>query len=73
VDPVTRADLQSEFLSLTHRLGKTVIFVTHDVREAVALADRIAVFQGGTISFVGTVDEFYTDRSAAVTALRDLA
>lgn len=73
VDPVTRADLQGEFRALTHRLDKTVVFVTHDVREAVALADRIAVFENGTTSFVGTVDRFRTDQSAAVTALRDLA
>ena len=73
VDPVTRADLQSEFRALTHRLAKTVIFVTHNVREAVALADRIVVFESGTTSFVGTVDQFRTDNSAAVTALRDLA
>jgi len=73
VDPVTRAELQHEFRSLTHWLEKTVIFVTHDVREAVALADRIAVFENGTTSFIGTVDQFRTDQSAAVTALRDLA
>ncbi len=73
VDPVTRADLQSQFRSLTNRLDKTVVFVTHDVREAVALADRIVVFESGTTGFVGTVDQFQTDQSAAVTALRDLA
>ncbi len=73
VDPVTRAELQSQFRSLTNRLDKTVVFVTHDVREALALADRIVVFESGTTGFVGTVDQFQADQSAAVTALRDLA
>jgi osmoprotectant transport system ATP-binding protein len=45
VDPVVRAELQQEFLRLQGELGKTIVFVTHDVDEAVKLGDRIAVFR----------------------------
>ncbi len=50
VDPVTRAQLQDEFLRLQDGVHKTVLFVTHDIEEAVRLGDRIAVFaQGGRL------------------------
>jgi osmoprotectant transport system ATP-binding protein len=44
IDPVTRARLQDELLSLQRQLHKTIVFVTHDIDEAVKLGDRIAVF-----------------------------
>src|SRR2546426_11899205 len=47
LDPVTRAELQQEFRQLAARLGKTIVFVTHDVREALLLGKRIALFAGG--------------------------
>lgn len=48
VDPIVRAQLQDEFLRLQDEVRKTVLFVTHDIEEAVRLGDRIAVFaQGG--------------------------
>jgi osmoprotectant transport system ATP-binding protein len=50
VDPIARDHLQSEFLRLQQEVRKTVLFVTHDVEEAVRLGDRIAVFsQGGKV------------------------
>ncbi len=50
IDPVTRGRLQQEFLRLQAALRKTVVFVTHDVEEAVTLGDRIAVLrQGGVL------------------------
>ena len=52
VDPTARRRLQSEFRALASRLGKTVLFVTHDVREAFRLADRIAVIADGVIQQV---------------------
>jgi osmoprotectant transport system ATP-binding protein len=70
VDPVTRSTLQREFSGLARRLEKTVVFVTHDVREATALADRIAVFDQGRICFVGTVEAFASDPTPTVRALR---
>ncbi|MGY0485856.1 ABC transporter ATP-binding protein [Streptomyces sp. WG-D5] len=49
VDPVVREHLQTEFLRLQQTLGKTVLFVTHDIEEAVRLGDRIAVYGEGRI------------------------
>jgi osmoprotectant transport system ATP-binding protein len=47
VDPVVRTQLQDELLRLQQELGKTIVFVTHDIDEAVRLGDRIAVFRTG--------------------------
>jgi osmoprotectant transport system ATP-binding protein len=58
LDPVTRAELQREFTALARRLGKTIVFVTHDVREALLLASRIALLEAGRIVAVGTPQEF---------------
>jgi osmoprotectant transport system ATP-binding protein len=49
VDPINRLRLQNEFLSIQRRLRKTVVFVTHDVDEAIRLADRIAVLRAGSL------------------------
>ncbi len=49
LDPITRADLQREFLNLSARMEKTILLVTHDVGEAFLLADRVAVMREGTI------------------------
>ncbi len=49
LDPITRRDLQQEFRALQHRLNKTMVFVTHDVREALALANRIALLKEGRL------------------------
>lgn len=58
LDPLTRASLQNEFAGLRARLGKTVVFVTHDVREALRLASRIALMQAGRIVLLATPAEF---------------
>jgi len=47
VDPIVRASLQEEFLRLQRELGKTILFVTHDIDEAVKLGDLVAVFRTG--------------------------
>ncbi|MGW5415160.1 ATP-binding cassette domain-containing protein [Actinomadura geliboluensis] len=47
VDPVVRGELQDEFLRLQDELHKTIVFVTHDIDEAIKLGDRIAVFETG--------------------------
>ena len=54
LDPITRRRLQEEFRKLERDLGKTVVFVTHDVPEALRLADRIAVMDEGIIRQIGT-------------------
>ncbi len=57
VDPIGRRSLQEEFRSLARELGKTVLFVTHDVTEAFRLADRIAVVADGGIRQLATPRE----------------
>ena len=54
LDPLTRDRLQQSFLSLRARLGLTAVFVTHDVAEAVVLADRVGVMRGGRLVQVDT-------------------
>ena len=82
VDPIARERLQSEFLRLQAHLDKTVIFVTHDIEEAVTLGDRIAVLrQGGVLEQVDTPAEvlgrpataFVADFVGADRGLRRLA
>lgn len=63
LDPVTRLDLQRQFLSLRRQSGKTAIFVTHDVREALLLATRIALLAGGSLELVARPSEFLQARS----------
>jgi osmoprotectant transport system ATP-binding protein len=57
LDALTRLDLQEEFLRLKRQLGKTMLLVTHDLREAFHLGDRAAVMKDGRILQQGTVDE----------------
>jgi osmoprotectant transport system ATP-binding protein len=58
LDPLTRAALQKEFAALSRRLGKTVIFVTHDVREALLLGSRIGLMHAGKLVLLETPDGF---------------
>jgi osmoprotectant transport system ATP-binding protein len=58
VDPVVRAQLQDEFLRLQAELGKTIVFVTHDIDEAIKLGDQVAVLRvGGKLAQVSTPAE----------------
>ena len=58
LDPLTRASLQKEFAQLKSSLGKTVVFVTHDVREALLLGSRIALMSAGKIVLIETPEGF---------------
>jgi len=58
LDPLTRAELQREFLALQKRLGKTVVFVTHDLHEAMRLATRIGLMEAGKLVTTLTPQEF---------------
>jgi osmoprotectant transport system ATP-binding protein len=58
LDPITRHQLQQEFLALRRKLGKAALFVTHDVREALALATRIALLKDGAVELLATPAEF---------------
>jgi osmoprotectant transport system ATP-binding protein len=58
IDPINRARLQDEFLRLQQRLRKTVVFVTHDIDEAIKMGDRIAILrEGGTLAQYDTPED----------------
>lgn len=58
VDPITRDRLQNEFLRLQQQMKKTIVFVTHDIDEAIKMGDMIVILQvGGQIQQIGTPDE----------------
>jgi osmoprotectant transport system ATP-binding protein len=71
LDPLTRAELQREFLELQRRLQKTVVFVTHDLHEALLLGDRIALMEAGQLVTLQTRSEFLTSREPLVVAYKD--
>jgi osmoprotectant transport system ATP-binding protein len=58
LDPVTRVELQQQFLNLRRDFHKTAIFVTHDVREALRLGTRIALLAHGRLDVVAEPHEF---------------
>src|ERR1700719_1494781 len=71
LDPVTRVELQRQFLDLRRDLRKTSIFVTHDVREALRLGTRIALLAGGRLEVIAAPEEFrrsQTDEARALLA-----
>lgn len=77
LDPVTRSQLQTEFAGLARRLGKTVLFVTHDLHEALRIGDRIALLSSGRLLSVHPVEQFENatepEAVAYITAFRDNA
>ncbi|MGO9074669.1 MAG: ATP-binding cassette domain-containing protein [Terriglobales bacterium] len=68
LDPLTRDDLQGQFLSLQRQLAKTVVFVTHDLREAVRLGSRIALLDAGRLVTVLPPTEFLQSTDPLVSA-----
>ncbi len=68
LDPLTRDELQREFLLLQQRLHKTVVFVTHDLREALRLGSRIALMEAGRLVTVLAPDEFLRSTDALASA-----
>ena len=82
IDPIVRSRLQDEFLRLQHELRKTVVFVTHDIDEAIKIGDRIAILrQGGRLAQYDTpatilehpADDFVAEFVGADRALKALA
>jgi glycine betaine/proline transport system ATP-binding protein len=61
LDPLIRKDMQDELLELQQRMRKTIIFVTHDLEEALRLGDRIALMNDGRIVQIGTAEEILTN------------
>lgn len=68
LDPVTRLELQRQFLSLHRALSKTSLFVTHDVREALKLGTRIALLHNGALELVADRTGFLRSRNAEAAA-----
>jgi osmoprotectant transport system ATP-binding protein len=68
LDPLTRDELQREFLSLQQRLHKTVVFVTHDLREALRLGSRIALMEAGRLVTVLAPREFLRSTDSLASA-----
>jgi osmoprotectant transport system ATP-binding protein len=56
IDPITREVLQDEFLQIQERVGKTIVFVTHDIDEAIKMGDRIAILRDGKLIQFDTPD-----------------
>nr|WP_221244158.1 glycine betaine/L-proline ABC transporter ATP-binding protein [Cryobacterium roopkundense] len=61
LDPLIRREMQEQLIELQAALGKTIIFITHDLNEAMFLGDRIAVMRDGRIVQIGTPEEILTD------------
>ena len=73
LDPITRSELQREFKALIARLGKAMVFVTHDVREGLLLGTRIGLMQDGRLVFLGTPVEFRSSPDPEVRAFLEAA
>ena len=71
LDPLTRSTLQREFAALQSRLNKTVIFVTHDVREALLLGTRVALMKAGRVVLLDTPDAFLRSDEPHARAYRE--
>lgn len=60
LDPLIRRDMQDELMTLQQRLKKTIVFITHDLDEALKLGDRIALMKDGKVVQIGTPEEILT-------------
>jgi osmoprotectant transport system ATP-binding protein len=70
LDPITRMELQREFLGLQKRLRKTVVFVTHDLREAVLVGTRIGLMEAGGLVSIQTPEEFLASTKPLIVEYR---
>ena len=70
LDPLSRAELQREFLALQKRLQKTIVFVTHDLREALLLGSRIAFLEAGRLVAIHTKPEFLASQNPLLVAYK---
>src|SRR5690606_33115961 len=60
LDPLIRREMQDEMLRIQEQLGTTVIFITHDLQEALKIGDRIAIMRNGSFVQIGTPEEIVT-------------
>lgn len=61
LDPLIRADMQDELLELQQKMNKTIVFITHDLDEALKIGDRIAIMKDGAIIQIGTPERILTE------------
>ncbi|MBE2998319.1 betaine/proline/choline family ABC transporter ATP-binding protein [Nocardiopsis sp. HNM0947] len=61
LDPLIRRDMQTQLLELQKSLGKTIVFITHDLNEAMRLGDRICVLRDGRVAQIGTAEEILNE------------
>ncbi|MBV4448247.1 glycine betaine/L-proline ABC transporter ATP-binding protein [Clostridium tyrobutyricum] len=61
LDPLIRKEMQEEMLQLQSKMHKTIIFITHDLDEALRLGDRIAIMKDGLVEQIGTSEDILTD------------
>jgi len=75
LDPLIRRDMQQEVIRLHHELGKTMVFITHDLSEAVKVGDRIAIMRDGAIVQIGTPEDLVANPADEYVAnfVRDIA
>lgn len=65
LDPLIRIEMQDELLALQSKMKKTIVFITHDLEEAIKLGDRIAIMRDGNMEQVGTSEEILTEPANA--------
>lgn len=65
LDPLIRVQMQDELLALQAKMKKTIVFITHDLNEAIKLGDRIAIMKDGEIVQIGTSEEILTEPANA--------
>ena len=75
LDPLIRRDMQNEVIRLHHELGKTMVFITHDLQEAAKVGDRIAIMRDGALIQVGTPEDLVANPKDEYVAnfVRDIA
>src|SRR6056297_2599468 len=61
LDPLIRADMQDELLELQQKMSKTIVFITHDLDEALKIGDRIAIMKEGAVVQIGTPEQILTE------------
>ena len=71
LDPITRREIQQEFKTLQQELGKTMVFVTHDIAEAFVLGSRIALLKDGEMVLLGPPEELLRSQNAEARAFAD--
>jgi len=61
LDPLIKTDMQNELLEIQNKVHKTIVFITHDLDEAIKVGDRIAIMKDGIVDQIGTAEEILTD------------